>query len=156
MNELNTKQSCPIVPNPYRGTAGQAKESGTDSGTSDGTENLKSLAGKVLNRKKVGQHVGQTAGQSNKSCPKPSNPVGQTVSAVPDKHNDKSEREDPFDHQIKLEIQDLNKKNISMMDYPAATRQKALELELKMTQAANKNDRINFITLLRQWRNCFN
>lgn len=66
-----------------------------------------------------------------------------------------SEKKDPFDHQIKLAIEELNERGASILDYPVATRHKALELEEKMTQVANRRDRLNFILLLRQWQKCF-
>ena len=66
------------------------------------------------------------------------------------------QEQDPFDFMIGLAIKDLNKRHVSIMEYPAATRHKSLLLEEQMTEAANQGNREEFIKLLRQWRNCFN
>ena len=65
------------------GTVGQSPISGTARGTSHGTASLKALANKVLQRSKVGQAMGQTVGQRQKSCPTLLTPVGQKKGAVP-------------------------------------------------------------------------
>jgi hypothetical protein len=83
MSKQAPETVCPTVPNPYRGTVGQDRESGTSSGTSSGTESLKALAGKVLEKSKAGQDVGQDVGQEEKACPKAPDSVGQETDSVP-------------------------------------------------------------------------
>lgn len=66
-----------------RGTLGQSLKSGTSRGTNNGTTSLKSLANMVLQRSRVGQHVGQTMGQGQKPCPMRVEGVGQKNGVVP-------------------------------------------------------------------------
>ena len=64
MSKQAPDKVCPSVPNPYRGTVGQDAGSGTNSGTGSRTGSLKALAGKVLEKRKAGQGVGQNVAVS--------------------------------------------------------------------------------------------
>ncbi|MFC1869446.1 hypothetical protein ACFL0H_15120 [Thermodesulfobacteriota bacterium] len=66
-----------------------------------------------------------------------------------------SENNDGYDYQIEMVIQQLNQRGVSIMDYPASTRHRALILEEQLTEAANKGKTDDFIKILNQWRECF-
>ena len=64
----------------------------------------------------------------------------------------------PVDYDLEMDqtIAGLNQAGISLMDYPEATRHRALILEGKITAAANEGRREDFLRLLKEWRECFN
>jgi hypothetical protein len=67
-----------------------------------------------------------------------------------DKHSSAS-----YDEAICQVIDELNALGVSMMDYPQATRHRALELELAFTEAANRGEKELFNRLLAEWKACF-
>lgn len=71
--------ACPTVPAPSRGTVGQTVKTGTAHGTNRGTGSLKALASKVLSQPKVGQPVGQGAGQAVPERSENIEAVGQAI-----------------------------------------------------------------------------
>ena len=68
---------------------------------------------------------------------------------------DAEKREDWFDQHIQHVIDELGCSGVSIMDYPPATRHRALELDEMLTRAANEGDRKTFLVYLKQWRECF-
>jgi len=104
--------------------------------------------------------VGQNVGQGKKSCPKASNTVGQERDVCPTfemyRNGTAGQDNDIYDMEIESVIHELNSKKISLMDFPAATRHRAFLIEKELTEAQNRNDRIKFLSLIKEWRNCFN
>ena len=87
----------------------------------------------------------------------PKNNSVHSVHIVHRKKNLKKIKSDEifFDFYIKQVIADLGNRGVSIMDYPQATRHRAIELDTLLTEAANKGDRKTFLGYLEQWRECF-
>ncbi len=179
------KNKCPSVPTLYPGTVGQLdknrENSGTISGTANGTESLKALADKVLQKDKMGQCVGQSVGQSNIKCPKPVGQVGQSeidnTNGIYNNSNNINNLhtiygddnkcptfylygcgtvgQHDFDMNVDRSIFEFNEKlssNYTMKDIPPGFTHRTLEIEEQFTEAANCGDVERFRELLRQWR----
>lgn len=60
-----------------------------------------------------------------------------------------------YDHRLGRTITELNRRGVSVMDYPPSTRERALDLEERMTRAANAGDREGFLKHFELWKGCF-
>ena len=61
-----------------------------------------------------------------------------------------------FEHHLDVAVAELNRLDVSRMDYPQSTKHRAFLLEGKIDEAANMGERNRFLALLKQWRECFN
>lgn len=59
------------------------------------------------------------------------------------------------DKKIQSVIENLNARDISLMDFPSEIRHRAFLLEQDLTTAANDGDKAKFDDCLMKWRSCF-
>ena len=60
-----------------------------------------------------------------------------------------------YDAEVGKCVAGFNRRGISLMDYPPSTRHRAFEIENQITDAANDDDPVQLMDLLKQWRQCF-
>ena len=62
---------------------------------------------------------------------------------------------DYFDFHLRDSIKRLGPRGVCLMDYPETTRHRAMELEERITAAANEGNKVLFQKLSKAWRDCF-